>query len=61
MNHAIDDVCVATGRPQEHFWVRANTALSGRSIEEMICPTCRYNDRRASSGTAPSRALPGLR
>jgi len=32
MNHAIDDVCVATGRPREHFWVRANTALSGRSI-----------------------------
>ena len=32
MNHAIDDVCVATGRPQEHFWVKANTALSGRSI-----------------------------
>ena len=32
MNHAIDDVCVATGRPQDHFWVKANTALSGRSI-----------------------------
>ena len=32
MNHAIDDVCVATGRPREHFWVKANSALSGRSI-----------------------------
>jgi hypothetical protein len=31
MNHAMDDVCVATGRPQDYFSVKANTALSGRS------------------------------
>ena len=26
LNHAIDDVCVATGRPREHFWAKANSA-----------------------------------
>ena len=26
LNHAIDKVCVATGRPREHFWVKANSA-----------------------------------
>jgi hypothetical protein len=30
MNHAIDEVCVATGRPREHFWVQANSALEPR-------------------------------
>jgi hypothetical protein len=27
LNHAIDEVCVATGRPREHFWAKANSAL----------------------------------
>ena len=27
LNHAIDDVCVATGRPREHFWAKANSGL----------------------------------
>ena len=27
LNHAVDDVCVATGRPREHFWAKANSAL----------------------------------
>jgi hypothetical protein len=26
LNHAIDDVCAATGRPREHFWAKANSA-----------------------------------